>query len=144
MKHLGEKTGQGFYKYDSEGKPVKKANISSDEHNADITDRMIMIFLNEAVKCLREKVVENADLLDAGMIFGTGFAPFRGGPMHYAHERGITEVVERMRELAQKYGERFNPDSEWETMIVAGPVKDEAILTPDQKAEAKSKTQEVE
>ena len=53
-------------------------------------------YLNEAVACLREGVVEDADLLDAGMIFGTGFAPFRGGPLHYARARGVPAIVARL------------------------------------------------
>ena len=55
----------------------------------DIADRMILRMLNESVAALSEKVVSDADLLDAGMIFGTGFAPFRGGPIHYAKSQGI-------------------------------------------------------
>ena len=57
---------------------------------------MILPMLNEAVAVLREGVVEDADLLDAGAIFGTGFAPFRGGPLHYATERGIGQVTARL------------------------------------------------
>ena len=57
-------------------------------------------YLNEAVACLRERVVEDADLLDAGMIFGTGFAPFRGGPLHYARARGVPAIVARLEALA--------------------------------------------
>ena len=49
--------------------------------------------MNEAVACLSEGVVADADLLDAGVIFGTGFAPFRGGPLNYARERGVESVV---------------------------------------------------
>jgi 3-hydroxyacyl-CoA dehydrogenase/enoyl-CoA hydratase/3-hydroxybutyryl-CoA epimerase len=69
--------------------------------------------LNEAVACLREGVVADADLLDAGVIFATGFAPFRGGPLHYAKARGIANVTARLEELAQRYGERFRPDAGW-------------------------------
>jgi 3-hydroxyacyl-CoA dehydrogenase/enoyl-CoA hydratase/3-hydroxybutyryl-CoA epimerase len=52
-------------------------------------------------------------LLDAGAIFATRFAPFRGGPVHYAKARGIANVTARMEELAQHYGERFRPDAGW-------------------------------
>jgi 3-hydroxyacyl-CoA dehydrogenase/enoyl-CoA hydratase/3-hydroxybutyryl-CoA epimerase len=57
--------------------------------------------------------VQDADLLDAGAVFATGFAPFRGGPLHYATQRGIPEVVNRLHELADRYGERFKPDAGW-------------------------------
>ena len=82
QKHLGRKTGQGFYAY-KKGKPVKKAGDISDE-----TDHLIKCLMDplvqEANACLHEQVVADADLLDAGMIFATGFAPFRGGPMQWA------------------------------------------------------------
>jgi 3-hydroxyacyl-CoA dehydrogenase/enoyl-CoA hydratase/3-hydroxybutyryl-CoA epimerase len=70
--------------------------------------------LNEAVACLREGVIDDADLLDAGAIFATGFAPFRGGPMQYARQRGVANVTRRLSELAQRYGERFRPDPGWD------------------------------
>ena len=72
--------------------------------------------VNEAVAVLREGVVEDADLLDAGAIFATGFAPFRGGPLQYARGRGVNEVVERLAELERRYGERFRPDPGWRSL----------------------------
>jgi 3-hydroxyacyl-CoA dehydrogenase/enoyl-CoA hydratase/3-hydroxybutyryl-CoA epimerase len=69
--------------------------------------------LNEAVACLREGTVADADLLDAGAVFATGFAPFRGGPLQYAQQRGIAVVTRRLNELAERYGERFRPDAGW-------------------------------
>jgi 3-hydroxyacyl-CoA dehydrogenase/enoyl-CoA hydratase/3-hydroxybutyryl-CoA epimerase len=71
------------------------------------------------VRCLRESVVEDADLLDAGMIFGTGFAPFRGGPLHYARARGVPAITARLEELAAKHGPRFRPDSGWAAFAAA-------------------------
>lgn len=74
---LGRKTGEGFYRYVN-GKPIKN-KVSSEKRNNEIADRLILRMVNEAAICLREGVVEDADLLDGGMIFATGFAPFRGG-----------------------------------------------------------------
>ena len=62
---------------------------------------------------LREGIVADADLIDAGVIFGSGFAPFRGGPLTYARKRGVDVVVARLQELAQAYGPRFTPDTGW-------------------------------
>ena len=78
---LGKKSGQGFYtwKKDKKVKP-DKAQWTGDRDK--VQRRMIEKFLAEAKSCLDENIVEDADLLDAGVIFGTGFAPFRGGPMH--------------------------------------------------------------
>ena len=84
---LGKKSGQGFYRY-NKGKPViSKTNVSSKEQQ-EIMDRLITRIVDEAKRCLDEGVVEDADLLDAGMVFGTGFAPFRGGVMKYAADEG--------------------------------------------------------
>jgi 3-hydroxyacyl-CoA dehydrogenase/enoyl-CoA hydratase/3-hydroxybutyryl-CoA epimerase len=111
--HLGRKSGRGYYAW-RDGKPVKP---ESDVRPADdLTDRLVLQYLNEAVACLREGVVEDADLLDAGMIFGTGFAPFRGGPLHYARARGVSGIVTRLEELATRHGPRFRPDEGWATL----------------------------
>jgi len=74
---------------------------------------MVLALLNEAVACLREGVVASADLLDAAIIFGTGFAPFRGGPLHYARHRGPSAIAARLEELAARHGARFTPDPGW-------------------------------
>ncbi len=79
---LGRKTGQGFYRY-VHGKPVKH-HLGRDKKHPELAERMIKRMVDEANACLREEVVQNADLLDGGMIFATGFAPFRGGPLHDA------------------------------------------------------------
>jgi 3-hydroxyacyl-CoA dehydrogenase/enoyl-CoA hydratase/3-hydroxybutyryl-CoA epimerase len=93
-KRLGKKTGKGFYEW-KKGKPVKP---DSDDKSppANLADRLILRMLNESVACLREGIVEDADLLDAGIIFGTGFAPFRGGPMQYIKDRGAREIQEQL------------------------------------------------
>ena len=80
---------------------------------ADLTDRLILILLNECVACAREAIVADTDLIDAGVIFGTGFAPFRGGPITYARSRGLQACLARLHELEQRYGARFHPDAGW-------------------------------
>ena len=110
-KQLGRKTGQGFYRW-QDGKPVKPGAPGA-VAPSDLADRLILPMLNEAVACLSAGVVADEDLLDAGVIFGTGFAPFRGGPIHYARHRGIAAVVARLEELAAVHGPRFRPDPGW-------------------------------
>ncbi|MGB5627014.1 MAG: 3-hydroxyacyl-CoA dehydrogenase NAD-binding domain-containing protein [Woeseiaceae bacterium] len=108
---LGRKTGQGFYRWEN-GKAIKPA-AEKGPVPADIQDRLILPMVNEAVACLHEGVVGEADLLDAGVIFGTGFAPFRGGPLNYARERGKTEVLAALKALAESHGDRFLPHAGW-------------------------------
>ena len=112
---LGRKSGAGFYLWQA-GEPVRTATTVVAP--PDLCDRLILVMVNECVACLREGIVEDADLIDAAVIFGTGFAPFRGGPLAYARARGVAAVVERLQELAARYGERFQPDSGWD--LVAG------------------------
>ncbi|MBD3610235.1 MAG: enoyl-CoA hydratase/isomerase family protein [Gammaproteobacteria bacterium] len=110
--HLGKKSGQGFYKYDKKGKPQVDSTASSKVDDS-VTERLVMRYVNEAMACLREGVIEDPDLLDAGMIFGTGFAPFRGGPMHYVHEQGVVAMRDQIAALEKQFGERFEPDAYW-------------------------------
>jgi len=79
---LGKKTGQGIYRYEK-GKPMKG---QPDAYKADLVDSLIEPYLAEAKAVLAERIVEDEDLIDAGLIFGTGFAPFRGGPLHSLRE----------------------------------------------------------
>jgi 3-hydroxyacyl-CoA dehydrogenase/enoyl-CoA hydratase/3-hydroxybutyryl-CoA epimerase len=80
---LGRKTGQGVYRY-QDGKPVKG---QPDAYGGDLVESLIEPYLAEAQAVLAEGIVADADLIDAGLIFGTGFAPFRGGPLHYLGTR---------------------------------------------------------
>jgi len=82
QKKLGRKTGAGFYEYDKKGKLIKK-RVSDIQPLEKLSERLIACMIKEAQACLQEGVVADADLLDAGMVYGTGFAPFRGGLMHY-------------------------------------------------------------
>ena len=111
QKKLGRKSGEGFYRW-ADGKAQKNA-AEIRAVPADLEDRLILPLLNESVAVIREGTVLDADLLDAGAVFATGFAPFRGGPLQYAKQRGIAEVVRRLNELAERYGERFRPDAGW-------------------------------
>jgi 3-hydroxyacyl-CoA dehydrogenase / enoyl-CoA hydratase / 3-hydroxybutyryl-CoA epimerase len=113
-KKLGRKSGEGFYRW-QDGKAIKPA-ADAGAAPPDLTDRLILVMVNECVACLRERVVENADLADAAVIFGTGFAPFRGGPITYARERGVNSVMARLDELAARHGERFRPDAGWQSV----------------------------
>jgi 3-hydroxyacyl-CoA dehydrogenase/enoyl-CoA hydratase/3-hydroxybutyryl-CoA epimerase len=101
---LGKKSGRGFYRY-KKGKPVKDNDADLDDQKA-IQNRLLYRFLNEAAACLQEEIVDDKDLLDAGMIFGTGFAPFRGGPMNYSLQEGVDSIVQAMTDYAGNYGER--------------------------------------
>jgi 3-hydroxyacyl-CoA dehydrogenase / enoyl-CoA hydratase / 3-hydroxybutyryl-CoA epimerase len=82
--HLGKKSGQGLYRYEK-GRAVKG---QPDAYDKALIDALIEPYLKEAEAVLREGIVADADLVDAGLIFGTGFAPFRGGPLHYLSSRG--------------------------------------------------------
>jgi 3-hydroxyacyl-CoA dehydrogenase/enoyl-CoA hydratase/3-hydroxybutyryl-CoA epimerase len=81
--HLGRKTGQGIYRYES-GRPVKG---QPDRYLKDLVEALIEPYLAEAAAVNAEGIVGDADLIDAGLIFGTGFAPFRGGPLHFLAAR---------------------------------------------------------
>ena len=86
---------------------------------SDLEDRLILPLLNEAVACLHDGVVSDADLLDAGVIFGTGFAPFRGGPIQYVRQTGAGVLLERLKQLQARYGDRFAPRPGWDNPALA-------------------------
>lgn len=113
---LGAKSGQGFYRYEK-GNPLPHETQSSASIPTDLTDRLMMRLINEAMACLREGVVDNSDLLDAGVIFGTGFAPFRGGPLHYIEENDIQQQRIHMLSLQEQHGPRFTLDAGWEQSV---------------------------
>jgi 3-hydroxyacyl-CoA dehydrogenase/enoyl-CoA hydratase/3-hydroxybutyryl-CoA epimerase len=80
----GRKTDEGFYRY-KQGRALKQPISRKVDYKA-IAQRLVRKLIEESERCLAEHVVADADLLDAGMVFGTGFAPFRGGPLHYAQQ----------------------------------------------------------
>ncbi|MCY4420605.1 MAG: 3-hydroxyacyl-CoA dehydrogenase NAD-binding domain-containing protein [Gammaproteobacteria bacterium] len=110
--NLGRKSGQGFYKW-KRGKKVSSRRRPSPKHTETIQNRLISRIVNEAVACLREEIVPDRDSLDAGIVFGTGFAPFRGGVMQYIDSRGAAEVLATLGSLQKQFGDRFQPDSGW-------------------------------
>jgi 3-hydroxyacyl-CoA dehydrogenase / enoyl-CoA hydratase / 3-hydroxybutyryl-CoA epimerase len=114
QKKFGKKSGEGFYVWHND-KPQKPAT-QGQETPADLQDRLLLPLINEAVTVLREQLVEDADLIDAGVIFGAGFAPFRGGPIQYARSRGVDAIVARLEELRSVHGERFAPDAGWQLL----------------------------
>jgi 3-hydroxyacyl-CoA dehydrogenase/enoyl-CoA hydratase/3-hydroxybutyryl-CoA epimerase len=111
---LGVKTRRGFYAYDSNDKPIKDRGRAAAD--ADLADRLLLPLINEAVACLQEQVVADADLLDAGMVFGAGFAPFTGGPIRYAEERGFADLVAKLQSLETRFGTRFTPHEGWKNL----------------------------
>ena len=105
--NLGKKSGQGFYKY-SKGKSNGACDVPRNStfrlqcENEEIVDRLILVMINEAVRCLEEEVVASPKDVDFGMIMGTGWAPFRGGPIRYLDSVGSKKIAERLQELAKK------------------------------------------
>jgi 3-hydroxyacyl-CoA dehydrogenase/enoyl-CoA hydratase/3-hydroxybutyryl-CoA epimerase len=114
QKKFGKKTGEGFYVW-SDDRPQKPA-VAAQAELPDLQDRLMLPLINEAVAVLREHIVEDADLIDAGAIFGAGFAPFRGGPIQYARTRGVDAILKRLQELRSLYGDRFTPDAGWQLL----------------------------
>src|SRR5437879_8502866 len=126
-KMLGRKTGAGFYKYEGKtqapneslaqwrrslhGEPEggEGPNIPPDWHRdprlrlneEELARRLVLLMINEAARCMEEKVVDSPEAADYGMILGTGFAPFRGGPLRYAQHLGSNKVVDELEQLAR-------------------------------------------
>jgi len=112
---LGRKTGKGFYTWKDGKADTAPAASTGVQPSAEMIDRLILPMSNVCVASLREGIVDNADVVDGAVIFGTGYAPFRGGPLNYARTRGVENVVSTLRALTEKFGHRFTPDAGWET-----------------------------
>ncbi|AUC52797.1 fatty-acid oxidation protein subunit alpha [Sagittula sp. P11] len=106
--HTGIATGTGLYLY---AKGEKPPLLPVEPASPDISDRLVLPICDAAASSLRRKIVADADTADAAAVLGMGFAPFRGGPLHYAKVRG--GVPDRLRTLAARHGERFMPDAGW-------------------------------
>ena len=113
-KKLGKKTGEGFYQYKN-NKAVKNKSASY-TNTQEVQDRLVLRLVNEATACLREGLVDNKELIDAGVIFGTGFAPFRGGPLEYIKTQGADKLSQTLEALKTKFGERFEKDEGWNNL----------------------------
>jgi len=115
---LGKKSKQGFYSYDkkkkyinNEIKQLAKEAVKQDLKlkEKEVQDRLVSRFVNEAVKCLEDEIIDSPVTGDIGLIFGTGFAPFRGGPFTYLDQVGVSQYVDMMNGFADKYGPQFEP-----------------------------------
>jgi 3-hydroxyacyl-CoA dehydrogenase/enoyl-CoA hydratase/3-hydroxybutyryl-CoA epimerase len=98
------------------GKAVKSSRGTGSVDLKALADRLVIPALNEAVACVREKIVADEDLCDAAMVFGTGFALHRGGPISTIRARGKSELLAIMAELRKKHGDRFTPDAGWDSI----------------------------
>ncbi|KAF0972104.1 hypothetical protein FDP41_009800 [Naegleria fowleri] len=126
-KLLGKKVGKGIFVYGEEAKKLKKGEINPELLQVfpgydpklrrkfapeEIIDRCVLLMVNEACMILEEGVAETPQDIDVGMIFGTGFAPFRGGLLQYADSKGAKWIVKRLKDLDERYGAngtRFKP-----------------------------------
>jgi 3-hydroxyacyl-CoA dehydrogenase/enoyl-CoA hydratase/3-hydroxybutyryl-CoA epimerase len=105
---LGKKTGCGFYRYrNGHKKPNRRVERLAKQARRTDGVTAVLIMVNEAARCLQEHVVEDPAQLDMAMVMGTGFAPFRGGLLRYADDRGLADIKKRLDELAEQFGDRF-------------------------------------
>lgn len=88
--HLGKKTGQGFYRYEN-GKEVLPATHFDLPRHESIQTNLALLISQEAMRCLKEGIARNADDIDLAMVLGTGYPPFRGGPITFARDTGIID-----------------------------------------------------
>jgi 3-hydroxyacyl-CoA dehydrogenase/enoyl-CoA hydratase/3-hydroxybutyryl-CoA epimerase len=113
----GRKGASGFYRYDASG---TKGSVDESVYQiigaqrreiepAEITERCVLAMVNEASRCLEERVLRSARDGDVGAVFGIGFPPFRGGPFRYADSIGAAQIVERLEDLDLRFHPRFVP-----------------------------------
>jgi 3-hydroxyacyl-CoA dehydrogenase/enoyl-CoA hydratase/3-hydroxybutyryl-CoA epimerase len=117
---LGQKNGWGFYRYHGKKRTVNEAAVVLLRESANATagspeearDRLVLSMVNEAAACVAEQLTAGAPVVDLAMVLGTGWAPHRGGPLHYADDRGLGDVARALAALAQRLGPRFEPTPE--------------------------------
>ncbi|MDH4161134.1 MAG: 3-hydroxyacyl-CoA dehydrogenase NAD-binding domain-containing protein [Nitrospirota bacterium] len=117
--YYGKKNGKGFYCYEGRERkgpdPVVLSLIASTNGHSktipdqEIIDRTILLMIKEAALCIEEGIIDRPDLLDAALVFGIGFPPFRGGLLKFADDAGAKEIVEKLDDLAKRLGDRFSP-----------------------------------
>ncbi len=114
-KMLGRKSGGGFYKYEGKqqtpNESLQEWRQASGENlsGGNIKNRLTFLMVNEAARCLEEEVVATPEDADYGMVLGTGFPTFRGGPLRFAESHGLKKVVAEMEEIRSQAGEKFAP-----------------------------------
>jgi 3-hydroxyacyl-CoA dehydrogenase / enoyl-CoA hydratase / 3-hydroxybutyryl-CoA epimerase len=113
---LGRKSGKGFYEYGSVAGGKVNPQISGFQpavpaivNEGDLRDRLVLLMVNEAARTLEENVVDAPEDVDFGMIMGTGWAPFRGGPLRFADHLGLQTVLSRLNNLRDRVGAYFEP-----------------------------------
>ncbi len=126
---LGRKSGTGFYVFPSKKGAretpngqlafLQTAGKGRTQDAATLTDRMVLVMVNEAARVLEEGVAGAPEDVDFGMIFGTGWAPFRGGPLHHADTLGVAEIVGRLEKLAAEVAPYFAPCDQLKEMARA-------------------------
>ncbi|MBC8243920.1 MAG: enoyl-CoA hydratase/isomerase family protein [Verrucomicrobia bacterium] len=125
---LGRKSGAGFYDYSAQSKPpvngaaamLATGRAAAGLSQEQLQDCMVLPMLNEAARCLEENVVADPEDVDLGMIMGTGFPPFRGGPLRHANAVGLAKIVESLERLAKSAGPQFEPCELLQSMAKAG------------------------
>jgi 3-hydroxyacyl-CoA dehydrogenase/enoyl-CoA hydratase/3-hydroxybutyryl-CoA epimerase len=125
---LGRKSGKGFYKYGkgseaSAHKQVAKLRpprVGNPAGRDEIGDRLVLLMINEAARCLEEGIVASSGEVDLAMVLGTGFAPFRGGPLRYADSIAVTKVADDLQRLAETAGPHYAPCALLKEMAKSG------------------------
>ncbi len=128
--YYGRKNGRGFYQYQGRKRAEPNASVYSKISQApgrgrrlppqEITERSILLMIKEAALCLEEGIIDRPDVLDAALIFGIGFPPFRGGLLKYADIIGAKTIIDKLESYAKKYGDRFLPSSLLRNIAAAG------------------------
>lgn len=114
-KLLGRKSGAGFYKYERKQQTPNDALQEWRQESGEkfglenITNRLVYLMVNEAARCLEEKVVASPEDADYGLVLGTGFPVYRGGPLRFAESVGLKKVVTDLDGIHSRAGEKFAP-----------------------------------